>query len=82
MRHQDISELVLAKGLARVQVEQDKNDFGEALRILNETSSIAYAKKTAIKLSQKAKETLSILPNSGLKKILIELADYVVLRVK
>ena len=52
------------------------------MRILNGTSSIDYAKKTAINLSQKAKETLSILPNSGLKKILIELADYVVFRIK
>ena len=61
--------------------DQDKNDFDDALRILNETSSIDYAKKTAINLSQKAKETLSILPNSYLKKTLIELADYVVLRI-
>lgn len=61
--------------------EQFESDFDHALEILNRNSSIDYSKKIAIDWSHTAKESLSILPDSTLRKLLEELADYVVFRV-
>jgi octaprenyl-diphosphate synthase len=60
---------------------QRKSDFDQALEILKRNSSIDYSKKVAINWSMNAKESLSVLPESSVKNILDELADYVVFRV-
>lgn len=61
--------------------DQIKNDFDKALKILNIHSSIDYSKRIAINWSNEAKKSLAVLPDSSIKIILEELADYVAFRV-
>ena len=61
--------------------DQITSDFDRALKILNRNSSMDYSKRIAINWSKNAKKSLAALPNSSIKTVLEELADYVVFRV-
>jgi len=50
--------------------------------LFNTTGSIEYAKKTADKYCNKAKEQLEIFPDSDAKQILLQLAEYSIKREK
>lgn len=60
------------------QVSQE--DLDEALSILARTGVRENAVKEAWLFSEKAKSMLSMLPDSKAKRLLFELADYVVYR--
>ena len=64
-----------------VEGDQTSEDFEKALDILKNRLSIDYSKGIAIEWSKTAKKTLTNLPDTPLRSILEELAEYVVSRV-
>ena len=64
-----------------VDGDQNSEDFEKALDILKNRLSIDYSKGIAIEWSKTAKKTLTNLPDTPLRSILEELAEYVVSRV-
>lgn len=54
----------------------------QVYNLFKTVGSIEYAKNTALKYCEKAKESLDILPDSDAKQILLELADYSIKREK
>ncbi len=59
---------------------KDKKDIEEAIALLKETGSIAYASKAAVDLVLAAKKKLDVLPDSVDKSALTALADYSISR--
>ena len=53
-----------------------EEDVKKVYNVFNKLGSIKYAKNTALKYNQQARETLDILSDSKAKEILLELADY------
>ena len=84
-----VHSLNKAKGEDKKQLEKifgnlkatDK-EIKQVHEIFNKLGSIEYAKKTAISYCEKAKNALSILPDTEAKKILIALAEYSIQREK
>jgi len=54
----------------------------QVYKLFQNMGSIEYAKNTAVKYCEKAREALEILPDTNAKKILLELADYSIKREK
>jgi len=52
----------------------------DAVAALEEVGSIAYARETAEDLTRRSKEHLEILPESGSRELLADLADYLIVR--
>lgn len=87
--------LMVVHGLARLNT-QDKSDFlkvlgnqnaslddvKNAIYILDEVGSTAYAEQMALDFAQKSKKLLDVLPESEHKDILIKITDYMVQRKK
>jgi len=78
-----------SEGKEKKQLEQifgnrnaTEEDIKNVYRILEKTGSIEYAKKTALKYIDEAKESIQILPDSDAKQILMNLADYAIKRKK
>ena len=59
-----------------------KEEVKQVYNLFKKYNSIEYAKKTAQKYCEKAKKSLSILPDSEAKQILLELAEYSIRREK
>ena len=59
-----------------------KEEVQEAIDILKKSRSIEYAQQILIKLVRKAKEVLNVLPETEYKKVLSELADFIITRRK
>jgi geranylgeranyl diphosphate synthase, type I len=57
-------------------------DIQQVYTVLTQLGSIEYAKQKALEYSNKAKQLLSILPESQAKQILFQLADYSIQREK
>lgn len=70
--------------LLRVLADPDltKTDIDAALNILNDAGSIDYAKRTAQRLAERAKNALAVLPSSKSKELLRQIAEYAVGRDK
>ena len=62
--------------------EQTAEDFNIALKLMKKYGAIEKTKSDALKWGKIAKEALSAVPDNNIKMILINLADYVVDRVK
>jgi geranylgeranyl diphosphate synthase type I len=60
--------------------DASKEEIDEALKILEDSGSIAYAQTTAERYVAEGKAKLDILPNSEAKEILLALADYMIER--
>jgi len=78
-----------SEGKEKKQLEQifgnrnaTEEEIKNVYRILEKTGSIEYAKKTALKYIDEAKESIQILPDSDAKLILMNLADYAIKRKK
>ncbi|MBI4399433.1 polyprenyl synthetase family protein [Candidatus Micrarchaeota archaeon] len=59
---------------------KDKKTIKSAISILKSTSSIDYAKNYAKKIVQNARRKLKIIPNNESRKILLDLADFLINR--
>jgi geranylgeranyl diphosphate synthase type I len=55
-------------------------EIEEALDILDDAGSIAYARSRAIDLVSRGKQALSVLPDSAAKSLLLDLAEYMIRR--
>ena len=64
-----------------VKGEQANNDFENALAIMTKHKSLELTRLQALAFSKKAKLALNAVPDSNLKEMLIDLADYVVERI-
>tara|TARA_B100000989_G_scaffold101207_1_gene73958 strand:+ start:1610 stop:2611 length:1002 start_codon:yes stop_codon:yes gene_type:complete len=62
--------------------EQTSEDFNIALDLMNKYGAIEKTRSNALKWGKIAKESLEAVPDNSIKLILINLADYVVDRVK
>ncbi len=62
--------------------EQTSEDFNRALELMNKYGAIKKTRSIALKWGKIAKESLEAVPDNSIKLILINLADYVVDRVK
>ena len=62
--------------------EQTSEDFNIALDLMNKYGAIKKTRSNALKWGKIAKESLEAVPDNSIKLILINLADYVVDRVK
>jgi geranylgeranyl diphosphate synthase type I len=72
----DVDGLVDADTPAEVTEEA----IDDAVAALEEVGSIAYARETAEDLTERSKEHLEILPESGSRQLLADLADYLIVR--
>jgi octaprenyl-diphosphate synthase len=61
--------------------EQTDNDLKTALTIMNKNKSLELTRQQALSWSKKAKLALTQVPDSELKKMLLDLADYVIERI-
>ena len=61
--------------------DQGEGDLQYAINLMHTTGAIEATRKDALDWSNKAQQSLSILPESELKTILQDLAIYVVSRV-
>ena len=61
--------------------EQTDNDLKNALTIMNKHKSLELTRQQALSWSKKAKLALRQVPDSDLKKMLLDLADYVIERI-
>ncbi len=64
------------------QGDQHDGDLDEALRLIREHGALKATKDEALLWSERAKSAMSALPDHPLRETLIELADYVVSRIK
>lgn len=64
------------------KAENSEAEVRAAVDLMDECGAIDYCRKKAASLSERAKESLSILPKSQAKDSLLELADFVVAREK
>jgi len=62
--------------------EQTSEDFNVALELMKKYGAIEKTRSDALKWGKKAKEALGAVPDNNIKLLLINLADYVVDRVK
>jgi geranylgeranyl diphosphate synthase type I len=60
--------------------EASEQEIEEALEVLKESGSINYAKKRAEHLVDQGKKALDVLPDTTAKKLLLNLADYMIKR--
>ena len=72
----DVDGLVDAETPAAVT----ETAIDEAVATLEATGSIAYARDTATELTERSKEHLSVLPESDARRLLEDLADYLITR--
>ena len=61
--------------------EQTDNDLKNALTIMSKHKSLELTRQQALSWSKKAKLALTQVPDSDLKKMLLDLADYVIERI-
>lgn len=61
--------------------DQREGDLDKALGLLNETGALAAARADALGWADRAREAIAPLPESGIKDLLGELADFVVERI-
>ncbi|MEM6760796.1 MAG: polyprenyl synthetase family protein [Pseudomonadota bacterium] len=64
------------------QGKQTDGDLDHALGLLHKHAALTYTKETAIKHAARAKAALAPLPDHALKKMLVDLSDYVVERIR
>jgi geranylgeranyl diphosphate synthase type I len=57
-----------------------KEDIDEAIEVLTKSGSIDYVKKLAVSFVEEGKSKLSVLPDSSAKKLLSDMADYMLYR--
>ena len=62
--------------------DQQDGDLDTAMTLLDRHGALASTRDTAIEWSQRAQRALDALPHSDLRDMLVELADYVVARVR
>ncbi len=62
--------------------DQQDGDLDEALRLLAKHGAMEATRQDALAWADKAKEALSVLPNRPVRQMLMDLADYVVERVR
>ncbi|MEL7090414.1 MAG: polyprenyl synthetase family protein [Pseudomonadota bacterium] len=62
--------------------KQDDGDLDHALALLHKHDALTYTKDTAITHAARAKAALTPLPDHPLKKMLVDLSDYVVERIR
>ena len=61
--------------------EQTDSDLKNALTIMSKHNSLELTRQQALSWSKKAKLALTQVPDSNLKKMLLDLADYVIERI-
>ncbi|MEL7164696.1 MAG: polyprenyl synthetase family protein [Pseudomonadota bacterium] len=62
--------------------KQEDGDLDHALALLEKHDALTYTKDTAITHAERAKSALAPLPDHALKKMLVDLSDYVVERIR
>jgi octaprenyl-diphosphate synthase len=60
---------------------QEDGDLEHALALLNKHDAVSATRVAALTWAQKAKDALTVLPDSPVRDMLSEIADYVVARV-
>jgi geranylgeranyl diphosphate synthase type I len=71
---------IINKIFGNIRASQD--EIEKVYNLFNEIGSVDYAKNTAFKYCDKAKKAINILKNSEAKKVLIDLAEYSIIREK
>ncbi len=60
--------------------EASVKEIEEAVKKLEDCGAIEYARKKAVQFAERAKESLKVLPESRARKLMEQLADYIVTR--